>query len=189
MYSDVIRFIDLFHPKEQPNLSVFNSYIFTKGQCFRFAQILATTFQHNGAKIVGTGTICGGTPYGAFRKEVLNGTYNHYFTRIDDCYYDINGCAGECAADLDVDEEILDPNEFLSENGHRIPWLFKYLDENQIFNDDVKFMRVLSQKEIDTVETLTCEYYHNEFMEKILESTILKFAEAEYPRCIEQIKE
>lgn len=187
MYSDVIRFIDLFHPKEQPNLSVFNSYIFTKGQCFRFAQILATTFQHNGAKIVGTGTICGGTPYGAFRKEVLNGTYNHYFTRIDDCYYDINGCAGECAADLDVDEEILDPNEFLSENGRDIPWLSKYLDENQIFNVDVKFIRTLSQKEIDSVESITCEYYHNEFMEKTLDTVILQFAEDMYSRC-QQVK-
>jgi hypothetical protein len=171
MHQEVIDFIELFHPKEQPSVGLWHELIYANGQCFRFAQILCTAFHHYDSHIVGVGMMLEGTPYHTLRKEVLRGTYNHYYARIDGSYYHIFGCDGSDPSDFGVDVEILDPSDFRTDNVHEIAWLSHYFDEHQCLKADTKFMRVLSQEEINSVLQLG-ERYHNPRLEAALTDCI-----------------
>lgn len=164
---DVIKFIELFHPKEQPNVGAWHELIYANGQCFRFAQILCTAFQHYDSHIVGVGTMLIGTSYRALQEEVLRGTYNHYYTYIDGSYYHIFGCDGSDPSDFEVDVEIRDPSDLCTDDVREIPWLSKYFDEHQCLKEDTKFMRVLSQDEINSI-LQHIERYHNQRLEAAL---------------------
>lgn len=160
MHQEVIDFIELFHPKEQPNVGAWHEFIYTHGQCFRFAQILCTAFRHYNSHIVGVGMMPEGTPYHTLQKEVLRGTYNHYYARIEGSYYHIFGCEGSDPSDFGVDVEIHDPSEFRTDDVREIPWLSHYFDEHQCLKADTKFMRVLSQDEINSVLQLGARYHN-----------------------------
>lgn len=171
MHQDVIGFIELFHPKEQPSVGLWHELIYANGQCFRFAQILCTAFRHYDSHIVGVGMMSAGTPYRILQKEVLHGTYNHYYARIDGSYYHIFGCDGSDPSDFEVDVEILDPSDFRTDDVREITWLSRYFNEDQCLKEDTKFMRVLSQEEINSVLQLG-ERYHNPRLEAALTDCI-----------------
>ena len=171
MHQEVLDFIELFHPKEQSNVGIRHELIYANGQCFRFAQILCTAFRHYDSRIVGVGMMSEGTPYHTLQKEVLRGTYNHYYARIDGSYYHIFGCDGLDPSDFEVDVEIHDPSDFRTDDVREIPWLSHYFDEHQCLKEDTKFMRVLSQEEINSVLQLG-ERYHDPRLEAALTDCI-----------------
>jgi len=185
MYTDVMNFIDLFHPAEQEMVGTINDIIYSHGQCFRFAQMLCRAFAAEDARIVGTGTIPKGTKYHDLRAEILRGTYNHYYACINECYYDINGCAGETAADLGVDEQIHDINEFTNDDVHRIEWLAPYFNRKQTSIESVKLMRILTHNEIVSVLAHLKSHYHNELLDKSLLLAVKDFN----LNCIQKLKE
>lgn len=171
MRQDVIEFIELFHPQEQPSVGEWHELIYANGQCFRFAQILCAAFRHYDSHIVGVGTMLEGTSYHALQEEVLRGTYNHYYACIDGSYYHIFGCDGSDPSDFEVDVEIHDLSDLHTDDVREIPWLSKYFDEHQCLKEDTKFMRVLSQDEIDSVLRHS-ERYHNQRLETALADCI-----------------
>lgn len=171
MHQEVMGFIELFHPKEQLHLGILHDIVYTTGQCFRFAQILCTAFRHYDSHIVGVGMVPEGTPYHTLRKEVLQGTYNHYYARIAGSYYHILGCDGSDPSAFGVDVEILDPSDFRTNDVREITWLSHHFDEHQCLKEDTKFMHVLSQDEIHSVLRLG-ERYHNPRLETVLTDCI-----------------
>lgn len=154
IHTKVMNFIRLFHPEEQMEVSEVHLYMYTNGQCFRFAQILHTAFFNYDPKIIGYGRVATAHKVSKMSGLIENCMYNHFVCEINHKEYDI---AGEYFCDPDI-PTITIP---IRDKQQIDQILAPMVKSDGTFDSDYRFRYQLSDADITYVLSNNLESYRN----------------------------